>query len=154
MTAMTQSTEHNLSIEPCLVLLIEDDLDDRIFAKKELKESANVRDVVTFGDGAELTQYMVDNGYTDKSVMLSQPILILVDLEMPKKDGLQVIEELKHDVFLQDIPLIVVSGTQDPEKLRRAKELGANGVFEKPLRAEMLDKFYVSAWKWPPNSMW
>ena len=148
------NNETTIAKEPCTVFLIEDNFDDRMLARKELGESENVSEIVCFRDGEELTQYMKDNGYADKTVMLNKPMLILVDLEMPKKDGLQVISELKKDTFLQDIPLIVVSGTESNSKIEKAKELGANGVFKKPLKAPMLDNFYQDAWKWPPNALW
>ncbi len=147
-------SESNVVKEPCTVFLIEDDYDDRMLARKELGESENVAEIVCFKDGEELTKYMKENGYTDRSVFLSKPMLILVDLEMPKKDGFQVIEELKKDTFLQDIPLIVVSGTDSESKIEKSKKLGANGVFRKPLKASMLDNFYQDAWKWPPNALW
>lgn len=147
-------TEATVSKEPCTVFLIEDDYDDRMLARKELGQSKNVADLVCFKDGEELSQYMKENGYADRSVFLSKPMLILVDLEMPKKDGLQVISELKKDTFLQEIPLIVVSGTESDAKIAKARELGANGVFRKPLKASMLDSFYKDAWQWPPHELW
>ncbi len=91
----SNSNEISIAKEPCTVFLIEDNFDDRMLARKELSKSENISEIVCFRDGEELTQYMKDNGYADRSVMLNKPMLILVDLEMPQKDGLQVISELK-----------------------------------------------------------
>lgn len=142
------------TIQPCQVLLLEDDRDDQIFARRELMASDIVKEVVCFSDGEHLAAYMRDAGFMDRTVMALTPILILVDLEMPKKDGLMVIEDLKSDQFLRDIPIIVVTGTMDGDKLGLAKKLGANGVFRKPLRHSVLTDFYRTAWKWPQDDMW
>lgn len=152
--ANTQKLDSKVVSEPCTVFLIEDDYDDRLLAKSELMESEHIKEVLCFSDGEELTEYMKKNGYMDKSIMLMSPMLILVDLEMPKKNGLEILDELKKDTFLQDIPMVVVSGTDSEEKLQKAHDLGADGVFSKPLKVDMLDKYYTSAWQWPPKQMW
>ncbi len=149
-----QKKDQEITAEPCTVFLIEDDYDDRLLAKTELKESDFIKEILCFSDGEELIEYMKKNGYMDKSIMLMSPMLIVVDLEMPKKDGLEILDELKKDTFLQDIPMVVISGTESEEKLKKAHELGANGVFSKPLKVEMLNKYYTSAWQWPPKQMW
>jgi len=141
-------------IEPCQVLLLEDDSDDQMFARRELMASDVVKEVVCFSDGDHLAAYMREAGFMDRSVMAMTPILILVDLEMPKRDGLAVIRDIKSDQFLRDIPVIVVTGTMDGDKIGQAKKLGANGVFRKPLRHSVLSDFYRTAWKWPHDDMW
>ena len=141
-------------IKPCQVFLIEDDADDRLLARRELGKCEYVDTVVAFNDGKELTDYMKRQGFMDHSVIVYTPLLILVDLEMPVKDGLEVIKELKSDPFLEPIPLIVLTGSESPEKIRKAKELGACGIFKKPLNTEALESYFESAWIWPPPEMW
>ncbi len=141
-------------IEPCHVFLIDDDPDDRILAKREMEKSDFVKQVMTFSDGHSLTTYMRDNGFMDRSVMTFSPIMMLVDIEMPRKNGLDVIRELKSDPFLEPIPLIVLTGTQSTDKIQQARDLGANGVFRKPLRRQVLNRFFRKAWKWPPEDLW
>lgn len=140
--------------QPCHVLLLEDDHDDRIFAERELMASARIKDVTSFASCEDLMDYMRGAGFMDRSVMALTPILILVDLEMPEQDGLSVIETLKSDGFLREIPVIVVSGTMDGRKLSDARRLGANGVFSKPLKRSILDNYLGDAWKWPPDDLW
>lgn len=142
------------TIAPCQVFLIEDDVDDRILAQRELESCEFVKEVIAFKDGKELIDYMKEKGFMDRSVMLYTPVLLLVDLEMPRKDGLQVLKELKSDPFLEPIPLIVLTGTEDQQKMRKAMELGASGVFKKPLNNHLLDEFFKEAWKWPPQELW
>jgi CheY-like chemotaxis protein len=150
----TYGTDRPLRVQPCRILLIEDSLDDQIYAKRELQNSQFVKDVVSFNDGGELIDYMEKQGYMDRSVLLLTPVMILVDLEMPNKDGLQVIRELKSDPFLEPIPLVVVTGSKDEDKIAKARAFGANGVFAKPLRCEALDAYFQEAWKWPPAELW
>lgn len=146
--------QEQTKIVPCQVFLIEDDADDRALAQRSLQSCAYIKEIVSFCDGRELTDYMHERGFMDHSVLQLTPILLLVDLEMPKKDGLEVIHELKSDPFLEEIPLIVITGTESREKLEKARELGANGVFRKPLTSNMVSRFFKDAWQWPPRDFW
>lgn len=141
-------------IEPCQVLLIDDDLDDRALAKREMEKSEFVKSVIVFTDGHSLTTYMHKMGFMDRSILALTPIMMVVDIEMPRKDGLQVIREIKSDPFLQPIPLIIMTGTRSTEKIQAARDLGADGVFRKPLKYGALNKFFKNAWKWPPETLW
>ena len=141
-------------IQPCQILLIDDSLDDQLYAKRELKESEFVAQVLTFNDGEELSRYMIEKGYIDRSLLQLTPVLIVADLEMPNKDGLAVINELKSDPFLEPIPLVVLTGTRDPNKVEQALQAGADGVLMKPLLASALDEYFKNAWKWPPAELW
>lgn len=149
-----KESARNPSWQPCHILLVEDDLDDREFAERELMASSCVKDVTSFSSSDDLMDYMHNAGFMNRSVMALTPILILIDLEMPVKDGLGIIENLKTDQFLRDIPVIVVSGSMDMQKLAQARRLGANGVFHKPLRREILSDYMRNAWKWPPDDLW
>lgn len=150
----TDTANTSQDIKPVQIFLIEDDADDRLLARKELEDCAYIDTVATFQDGEELINYMNKQGFMDRSVILFSPLLILIDLEMPRKDGLQVIEELRHDPFLRAIPLIVITNSNCPEKLKKAKALGASSVFKKPLNKEMLNHFFEDAWQWPPEELW
>lgn len=141
-------------LQPCEIFLIEDDLDDQILARREMEKSPYVKEVTTFSSGEKLIAYMKKRGFMDHSVLALTPILMVVDLEMPVRDGLSVIQELKSDNFLKEIPLIVVTGTKQTDKINRARELGANGVFRKPLKQDVLTRFFKDAWKWPPEDIW
>lgn len=141
-------------LAPCQVFLIEDDVDDRLLAQRELEKCEHVDVVVPFQDGKELLAYMKRQGFMDRSVIMFAPLLILVDLEMPRKDGLEVIKELKSDSFLKPIPLIVVTGTESGRKIQEAKRLGASGVFKKPLDKNMLNAYFQDGWQWPPQELW
>src|ERR1700744_1617135 len=97
------------------ILLIEDDFDDQILAKKRLGRSNTVEDVMCFSNGTELIQYLYDQGFHDRSGWCMTPMIIVLDLNMPLMDGFAVLQELKSDPFLSEIPIIVVTGTQSKE---------------------------------------
>lgn len=141
-------------IEPCQVFIIDDNPDDQILTKREMEKSDFVKDVIIFSDGHSLTTYMLKMGFVDRSVLMLTPIMMVIDIEMPRKDGLQVIREIKSDPFLQPIPLIVMTGTLHTEKIKQARDLGADEVFRKPIRCSALNRFFKKAWKWPPEALW
>lgn len=141
-------------INPCRVFLIEDDEDDRRLAERALKDCEYIKEIVPFRDGKEFMDYMEAEGFVDHSVMLFSPILLLVDLEMPGKDGVEVIREIKSDPFLESIPVVVVTATHSSEKIRQAIQLGVKGVFQKPISREGLEKFFQDTWIWPPEDLW
>jgi CheY-like chemotaxis protein len=139
---------------PCRVFLVEDDIDDGILNKRRLEASDDVKEVLVFPNGAELIRYMKEQGFQDHSVMCMTPTMIIVDLNMPKMDGFQVLQELKSDPFLQDIPVVVVSGDPSYDNIKRAHHLRADGFFSKPLNVYNIRTFFSRAWQWPKNEMW
>lgn len=141
-------------IKPCQVFLIEDDADDRVLVRRELEKSEFVDAVIPFSDGKELTDYMERQGFMDHSVILFDPLLILIDLEMPRKDGFQVLKELKSDPFLAEIPMVVITANQSRERMFQAFQAGADGLFEKPINRHALEQFFSKSWQWPPKDMW
>lgn len=141
-------------IQPCRVLVIEDDSDDQILAKKRLLGSPMVESIEFFSNGTELIQYLYDHGFHDRSVWCMTPIVIVLDLNMPLMDGFAVLQELKTDAFLADIPVLVVTGTQSKEDVEKAKRLKADAVFQKPLSLAKLESYFKQGWSWPRKEMW
>jgi two-component system response regulator len=141
-------------MKPCRVLLIEDDLDDQVLAKKRLSRSGMVEEVLCFTNGTELIQYLYDQGFHDRSVWCMTPMIIILDLNMPLMDGFAVLQELKSDAFLSEIPVIVVTGTQSPEDVKKAFGLKADAVFQKPIDVTKFESFFKQAWTWPRKDMW
>lgn len=113
-----------------------------------------VQDVKCFGDGEELVKYMREQGFEDHTVMCMTPTIIIVDINMPKMDGFAVLERLKTDRFLEEIPIVVLSGQLDYQTIRRALDLRADGVIRKPLNVEKLSEHLKHGWQWPTREMW
>ncbi|MCB9991999.1 MAG: response regulator [Rhodospirillales bacterium] len=138
----------------CRVFLVEDDADDQFLAKKRLKGSGKVSEVLCFSNGDELIGYMKAQGFQDHSVMCLKPTVIILDLNMPKLDGFAVLRQLKSDPFLQEIPVVVVSGNSSYDNVRRAHELKADAFFTKPINVYQLHTFLNQGWQWPRMEMW
>jgi CheY-like chemotaxis protein len=152
---MTQAAERSgLPPERCRVLLVEDDADDQIFGRRELEASPFVEQVKCFSNGEDLIAYMRAQGFQDHTVLCLTPTLIVIDLNMPRMDGFRILEMLKSDRFLEDMPVVVVSGQLSYETIRRALDLRADGVFRKPLSADKIRRFFSQAWQWPTKEMW
>jgi CheY-like chemotaxis protein len=142
------------SAPPCRIFLVEDDLDDRLLSKKRLETSDKVAEVICFSNGDELLEYMKGEGFQDHSVMCLTPTIILIDLNMPKVNGFEVLKQLKSDPFLQEIPIVVVSGNASYENVKKAHDLKADGFFRKPLNVYKIQSFFSRAWQWPTQEMW
>lgn len=146
--------QDNMTPAECRVLLVEDDEDDRIFGKAQLDACPQVSEVKCFGDGDELIRYMNEQGFDDHTVLCMTPTIIIVDLNMPRIDGFKILQRLKSDPFLSDIPVAVLSGQLNYETMHRAMELGADAILRKPLRTDKLTECLKHAWQWPTREMW
>jgi CheY-like chemotaxis protein len=115
-----------------VVVIAEDDPDDRLLIKDAIKEAVQSVEVFFVQDGAEMLDYLYRRGkYTDMGEA-AQPELVLLDLNMPKKSGLEVLEEIKADPALRSIPVVVLTTSRAPEHVMRSYELGGNGFITKP----------------------
>lgn len=149
------ATEQNNKIQAeCRVLLVEDDADDLAFGKAQLEACPQVSEVKCFADGDELIRYMNDQGFDDHTVMCMTPTIIIVDLNMPRIDGFKILQRLKSDPFLKEIPVAVLSGQLNYETMHRAMDLGADAILRKPLRTDKLSECLKHAWQWPTREMW
>ncbi len=117
------------------ILIAEDDADDRFLLQAAFEEN-DFRDKLQFVEnGVELLEHL-NNCLTDKDAVL--PDFILLDLNMPKKDGREALREIKHTPQLKVIPIIVFSTTNNRQEMIRCYELGANSYITKPNSFEQL----------------
>ncbi len=113
------------------VLVAEDDDDHRFLAVRALKEASGMEvHVDEVSDGAEALDYVYRRGRFRNS---RRPHLILLDLKLPKINGLEVLERVKGDADLNSIPVVVVSSSDRPEDIDAAYRLGSNCYVSKPV---------------------
>lgn len=128
---MTKNTSYQKSQVP--ILIADDDMDDCEMIRDALKESRLLNDLYFVKDGEELMSYLHHQGkYEDKS-KYPQPGLILLDLNMPKKDGREALKEIKSDEYLRQIPVVVLTTSQAEEDIFRTYNLGVNSFITKPV---------------------
>lgn len=124
--------------EEILILIAEDDADDRFLLQSAFEENGYTDVLYFVENGVELIEYLqkLINGAKD----LKAPKFILLDLNMPKKDGREVLKEIKQNDSLKRIPVIIFSTTNNEQEMRRCYELGANSYITKPNSFENLIK--------------
>lgn len=128
-------TEHG---KPIKIVVAEDDPDDRMFVQEALEESRLANDLVFAEDGEILMDYLYRRGQYAGLADTSRPGLILLDLNMPKKDGREVIKEIKSDPELRRIPIVVLTTSKAEEDICRSYDLGVNSFITKPVTFESL----------------
>jgi two-component system, response regulator len=121
-----------------IILLAEDDADDRLLVKEALAEGRVVNDLRYVEDGEELLDYLRRQGrYADPETS-PRPGLVLLDLNMPRKDGREALREIKSDPALRAIPVVVLTTSRAEEEVYRSYDLGASSFIAKPVSFEGL----------------
>ena len=120
------------------ILMAEDDPEDRMLVQDALTESRLANDFRFVSDGEELMNYLHREGpYADPS-RSPRPGLILLDLNMPRKDGREALQEIKSDPDLQAIPVVVLTTSKEEEDVACSYVTGANSYITKPVTFEKL----------------
>lgn len=118
-----------------LILLVEDDLGHAELIQRNLKRSGFENQVVHLTDGQQALDYIYCEG-TFATRKPNGPMLLLLDIKMPKVDGVEVLRRLKSDSRTEKIPVIVLTTTDDPREIERCYELGCSVYITKPLDYE------------------
>jgi CheY-like chemotaxis protein len=124
--------------KPILILLAEDDPDDRILLQDALTEGRLANALRCVEDGEELLDYLHHRGKYSGADAAPRPGLILLDLNMPRKDGREALREIKADPALRQIPVVVLTTSQAEEDVFRSYDLGANSFVTKPVTFQSL----------------
>lgn len=115
------------------ILIADDDDDDRMMIKDALLESRLANDIHEVKDGEELMAYLRHQDYFSDSSKAPRPGLILLDLNMPKKDGREALAEIKADPDLRRIPVVVLTTSKAEEDIYRTYDLGVSSFVIKPV---------------------
>jgi len=113
------------------VLLVEDDPDDVFFVKEAFKAAAPGMTIRVARDGEEAMSYLLG-----EDARADRLALVLLDLKLPRKSGLEVLEWCRSGGRAETVPIIVLTSSQSDADIRRAYELGANSYLVKPIDAE------------------
>ncbi len=121
-----------------VILMAEDDADDRLLAQDALAECALATDLRFVDDGTDLLDYLFLRGKYSDPANAPRPQLILLDLNMPRMDGREVLQKIKSEPALRRIPVVVLTTSRADTDIARIYELGANSFISKPVRFEAL----------------
>jgi CheY-like chemotaxis protein len=119
------------SMKKIYILIAEDDADDRFLLKTAFEESGYKNPLKFVENGVELIRHLKEVTETKNSDEF--PGFILLDLNMPKKDGREVLKEIKENKVFKKIPVIIFTTTRNENEISRCYELGANSYVVKPL---------------------
>lgn len=121
-----------ISPRPITIVVADDDPDDRVLIREALLETRLSGDVRFVVDGEELMDYLLHRGPYAKRGESPRPSLILLDLNMPRKNGSEALAEIKSDPALRQVPVVVLSTSEAEEDVFRSYDLGANSFITKP----------------------
>jgi len=123
---------------PITILLADDDADDRMLTLDALAESRLANNLKFVEDGEQLMDYLCRRGNFASPEVSPRPGLILLDLNMPRKDGREALREIKSDPSLRHIPIVVLTTSKAEEDIYRTYDLGVNSFITKPVSFEGL----------------
>jgi CheY-like chemotaxis protein len=141
-------------LRPIEVLLVEDDPGDTLMIKEAFQENKVRNRLSCVTDGVEALAYLRGEG---EYAAARRPDLILLDLNLPRKDGREVLAEIKVDEKLRAIPVVVLTTSEAEEDIIRSYDLHANAYVTKPVDFDrfisvvrQIDEFFVEVVKLPP----
>jgi CheY-like chemotaxis protein len=143
---------------PITILMADDDADDRRLTQEAFEEGRLINDVRFVENGEQLLEYLRRQGQYAPPADAPRPGLILLDLNMPRKDGRTVLKELKTDPELRQIPVVVLTTSKADEDIYKSYDLGVNSYIVKPVTFEALvdilqtlEKYWFEIVELPPS---
>jgi CheY-like chemotaxis protein len=128
--------------KPCIILMADDDPDDRLLVKDalgECKSESGIVELMRFvDDGEELLDYLNRRGKYSDPASSPRPDLILLDLNMPRKDGREALKEIRATTELRSIPVVIFTTSRAETDIKLLYGLGANSFIAKPTAFDAL----------------
>jgi len=124
-----------------VILLVEDNPDDEMLTLRALKKNNVLNPVVVVRDGEEALDYLFANGAYVSRPANEQPVVVLLDLKLPKVDGLEVLRRLRADDRTRTLPVVAFTSSSEAQDIERSYRLGINSYVRKPVNFDQ----FVSA---------
>ena len=146
----------NLSdVRPVEILLVDDSPSDTALTREALEKGKIANNLNCVGDGVEALEYLRQQGRYSKAI---RPDLIMLDLNMPRKDGREALKELKSDPSLKTIPVIVLTTSRAEQDILQSYQLNANCYITKPVDfkkfveiIKSIEQFWLAVVSLPPT---
>lgn len=150
----------SLNTKAITILYADDDPEDRMLLTDAWKESRVANELHMVEDGEELMDYLKRRGKYTSLAGIPLPGMILLDLNMPRKDGREALKEIKEDPALRRIPVIVLTTSQAEEDIYRAYDLGVNSFILKPVTfkslvdvTQTIGRYWLEIVELPPENV-
>jgi CheY-like chemotaxis protein len=122
------------------IVLVEDNLDDAELAIRALKKNRIVNSLIHLKDGEEAINFIFCRGIYEKRNFKDIPKVILLDIKMPKVDGLEVLKIIKADISTRIIPVVLLTSSKEEKDILESYQLGANSYIVKPVNFDSFVK--------------
>ena len=143
-----------------IILLVEDNPDDELLALRALRKNGVLSEVVVARDGVEALDYLFATGEHSGRDLSVMPQLILLDLKLPKIDGLEVLRRLRADERTRLLPVVILTSSKEVQDLLEGYGSGANSYVRKPVSfeqfvraVEQLKLYWLSLNEAPPRAV-
>lgn len=144
--------------ESVRILIADDDEDDRMLISDAFEEASLNNPVDFVQDGEELMDYLLRQGKYSHLTENEKPGLILLDLNMPKKDGRTALREIRENEELRNIPIVILTTSKSEEDILKTYDLGVNSFITKPVTfdrlvevVQILGKYWIEIVAIPAN---
>jgi two-component system, response regulator len=127
------------------ILLVDDNLQDAELAIRALKKHHLANRILHLKDGAEALEYLFGTGSYQNRNTNAKPQVILLDLKMPKVNGIEVLEQIKSNTLTQKIPVVILTSSKEHPDVEKCYELGANSYIVKPVEFDNFSKAVAEA---------
>jgi two-component system response regulator len=142
------------------ILLVEDNSSDVLLTKRALKKGHFVGKLAVAEDGEEALEYLFGTrGYTARDI-IKLPTLILLDLKMPKVDGLEVLRHIRANGMTRTLPVVILTSSKEEQDVAASYDLGANSYIQKPVNSAKFEevimtlRLYWLVLNEPPPVVW
>lgn len=141
-----------------VILMADDDPDDRLLIQEAIEEAGVQSDLFFVEDGEELMDFLRREGIYEGRTDLPLPGLILLDLNMPRKDGREALKDIREDQRLRRIPIVILTTSKSEDDIYRTYDMGANSYITKPVSfeslvhmVELLGRYWLDTVELPPR---
>jgi CheY-like chemotaxis protein len=136
MTHTAQNYKQNYKVP--IILVVEDDDGHADLIQEGLRESAVLNPILRFSDGATVWDFLNNRQIGENAYNPEQAYLMLLDINMPGMDGVEVLRRIKNSETLRSLPVIMLTTTDDPREIKHCYELGCNFYVAKPVDFQKL----------------